>query len=321
MNEPLFAFHDLAPALDDDFRSAVREGLSGRPRSISPKFFYDERGSELFDAICDQPEYYPTRTEMALLERIAPELAERTGGETLLVELGSGASRKVRLLLESLRPAGYLGVDISREFLLTCTRRLADDYPWLAVTAACVDYSGEFRLPLAEGQTPLAFFPGSSIGNFHPDEARGLLRRLHTALGPGAGLLIGVDVKKDKAVLDAAYNDAAGVTAAFNLNLLTRMRRELGARVTEEGFEHHAFYNEAAGRVEMHLRSRGAQVIELDGVSHHFADGETIHTECSYKYAPEEFRALAAEAGYAAEETWQDADGLFSLHFLRTEWA
>ncbi len=317
MTRPVPDFHDLAPAIEDDFRAAVREGLAGRPRGLSPKFFYDERGSELFDAICEQPEYYPTRAEMAILEAIGPEVAALAGSESVLVELGSGASRKVRLMLDALQPVGYLGVDISREFLLTCTQRLAEDYPWLQVSAACVDYSGEFQLPLAPGQTPLAFFPGSSIGNFHPEEARGLLRRIHRALGPGAGLLIGVDTRKDKAVLDAAYNDAAGVTAAFNLTLLERMRRELGARLDPAGFDHHAFYNEDAGRVEMHLRSRGPQTIEVDGAFHRFEDGETIHTECSYKYAPEEFRAMAAEAGYTTERTWLDEDGLFSVHFLR----
>ncbi|MFO8156103.1 MAG: L-histidine N(alpha)-methyltransferase, partial [Thiohalospira sp.] len=246
------------------------------------------------------------------------EVAGLAGADSLLVELGSGASRKVRLMLEALQPAGYLGMDISREFLLTCTQRLAEDYPWLQVSAACVDYSGEFQLPLHPGQTPLAFFPGSSIGNFHPEEALALLQRIHRALGPGAGLLIGVDIKKDTAILDAAYNDAAGVTASFNLNLLERMRRELGARLDPDGFEHHAFYNADQGRVEMHLRSRGRQVIEVDGETHRFEDGETIHTECSYKYAPEEFRALAAEAGYTTERTWLDDDELFSLHFLRS---
>ncbi|MFP4182046.1 MAG: L-histidine N(alpha)-methyltransferase [Thiohalospira sp.] len=318
MNEP--APETLA---DDAGRAELLEaalaGLRARPRGLSPKFFYDERGSRLFDAICEQPEYYPTRTEMAILETIRAEVAELAGRDTLLVEMGAGAARKVRLLLDALEPAGYLGADISWDFLRECTERLAADYPWLDVRAACVDYSRDFDLPLdPDGPRPLAFFPGSSIGNFHPEEARAVLARLAAALGTEAGLLIGVDLKKDPAILDAAYNDAAGVTAAFNHNLLLRLRDELGADLDPDGFAHRAFYNTEAGRVEMHLASQGPQRIALGGEVFEFEDGETIHTECSYKYTVEEFRDLGRSAGFSPRRVWTDPKGLFSVHYLTT---
>ncbi|MGM0413212.1 MAG: L-histidine N(alpha)-methyltransferase [Pseudomonadota bacterium] len=319
MNEPA---PETLPADDagrTELLQAALAGLRTRPRGLSPKFFYDERGSRLFDAICEQPEYYPTRTEMTILETIREEVAELAGRDTLLVEMGAGAARKVRLLLEALEPAGYLGADISWAFLRECTERLAADYPWLDVRAACVDYSRDFDLPLDPGgPRPLAFFPGSSIGNFHPEEARAVLARLAAALGTGAGLLIGVDLKKDPAILNAAYNDAAGVTAAFNHNLLLRLRDELGAGLDPDGFAHRAFYNPDAGRVEMHLASQGPQRIELGGELFEFEDGETIHTECSYKYTVEEFRDLGRSAGFAPRRVWTDPDELFSVHYLTT---
>ncbi len=317
MNRAAIQFHDSHPGLDS-LREAVVAGLAARPRAIAPKFFYDQRGSELFDRICEQPEYYPTRTEMGILERAAGDIAELTGPDALLVELGSGASTKVRLLLESVRPATYLGVDISRDFLRDATERLAHDYPWLEVHAACADFSQSLELPPCTSTGPkLAFYPGSSIGNFEPADARLFLQRVRDCLGPGGALLIGVDLKKAPAILNAAYNDANGVTAEFNRNLLHRIRAELDADLDPQRFDHRAFYNTDAGRVEMHLVSRMDQTVRVDGHRFGFDRGETIHTENSYKYDVDEFQALAASAGFRSEAVWLDDRRLFSVHYLR----
>lgn len=310
-------FYDEAPA-SVDFRDAVMQGLSARPKNIAPKFFYDRRGSELFDQICELPEYYIPRVETAILQNAAREIAQLTGPGCALLEFGSGASRKVRLLLDALHPDVYFGVDISREFLLQSTRSLAGDYPWLEVRAVCADLCRPLSVPaLHAWRRRLAFYPGSSIGNFEPEEARTFLRNLNPLLGADGGLLIGVDVKKDPSILHAAYNDAAGVTAAFNLNLLTRMQGELRADVNVAAFKHHAFYNEARGRIEMHLVSEHAQRIHMDGMRFSFAAGEGIHTENSYKYTVDEFYALSRSAGFAVERTWLDPQQLFSVHYLR----
>ncbi len=310
-------FYDEAPEIAD-FREEVLRGLAGVPKRISPKFFYDRRGSELFDEICQLPEYYLTRVEVGILRASAREIAALTGGDAVLMELGSGSSRKVRLLLEALRPAAYLAVDISRDFLLQTSRRLAYDYPWLEVHAACADLCKPFSVSgLPASGRRLAFYPGSSIGNFEPREARTLLRGWLPLLGADGALLIGVDLKKEPAILHAAYNDAAGVTAAFNLNLLSRLRRELGADVKTSAFVHRAFYNEALGRIEMHLASRKTQGLWVDGACFNFVRDETIHTENSYKYTVAEFYALVHSAGYAVERTWTDRDAMFSVHYLR----
>lgn len=309
-------FHDAHPG-SASLRDEVLNGLSRTPRSLSPKFFYDRRGSELFDAICDQPEYYPTRTETAILEEQAVEIGRRTGPGCHLVEFGSGASRKVRALLDGLRPSAYTAIDISRDFLLDCTQRLALDYPWLEVHALCADFCDTVRLPESDGAERVGFFPGSSIGNFDPPQAQDLLRRIREALGAGSRLLIGVDLKKDPAILHAAYNDAAGMTEAFNRNLLERIAIELGADIMPRAFAHRAFYNAEAGRVEMHLQAKLDQTIRVEDQVFPFAAGETIHTENSYKYTPEEFVELAAGAGYAPEALWTDPANLFSIHLLR----
>ncbi len=316
MSEPAVKVHSVAVA-DASLGEAVEEGLAREPRAIPPKFFYDRRGSELFDAICRQPEYYPTRTETAILERHAGEIAAHCGTDCRLVEFGSGASRKIRILLDALQPASYTGLDISGDFLLDSTRRLAVDHPWLEVHALCADFTRPFHLPEARGQGRLAFFPGSSIGNFEPVEARALLSRIAGELGTGGRLLIGVDRKKDPAILDAAYNDARGLTAAFNRNLLERMRRELDAEIETMGFAHRAFYNRDAGRVEMHLEARSPQAIRLGHRAFAFAPGETIHTENSYKYTPAEFESLAGAAGFEPDGFWTDSRGLFGVHLLR----
>ncbi len=314
-------FHDQhVDAAGPSFRDDVIAGLSLERKRLSPKYFYDERGSRLFEAICRQPEYYLTRTEEGILAAAAEEIAALVGPESLLVELGSGASRKVRLLLEAMRPSRYLGVDISRDFLLQSTRRLAADYPWLEVHAAWADFSERLRVPAGvEGRRAVAFFPGSSIGNFAPAEAEAFLARLRQALPPGSGVLIGVDLVKDRRVLEAAYNDAAGVTAAFNLNLLERMRRELGASVEPGNFRHRAFFDAAASRIEMHLVSQCPQTLVVDEHRFAFARGETLHTENSCKYSREGFQALAGRAGYRSSAVWSDAEGLFSVHYLSSD--
>ena len=272
------SFRDVLAARED-FLEDVLAGLAGHPPAIPPKYFYDRAGSELFDRICALPEYYVTRTELAILRAHAREIAAAAGADSVLLELGSGASRKIRLLLEALHPRAYVGIDISGDFLLASCRRLASDYPWLRVHAVCADLCEPLPAQhLPEGRR-LAFYPGSSIGNFDPAQAQEFLAHVRELVGPAGALLIGVDLKKDPGVLHAAYNDSAGVTAQFNLNVLRRMRRELGARLDPHGFRHLAFYNQDAGRIEMHLQAIGAQAIRIGSECFEFADGATIHGE------------------------------------------
>ena len=309
-------FHDERP-LPATMQEEVLHGLASRPKRIAPKFFYDERGSRLFDAICELPEYYLTRTEMGILESCAREVARLAGADCTLIELGSGASKKIRLLLEALRPRHYLGIDISREFLRESAQRLAHDYPWLEVHAACADFAQDFDLPDPAGSgRRLVFFPGSTIGNFEPHEALAFLQRVRRLVQPDGALLIGVDLKKDPKLLHAAYNDGRGVTAAFNLNLLERLRAELDAELDPKTFRHRAFYNAMHGRIEMHLVSRRAQEIRVLSRRFRFEPGESIHTENSYKYAVTEFHALARRAGLQPRQVWLDAAHLFSVHYL-----
>jgi dimethylhistidine N-methyltransferase len=315
----LAAFHDLAPA-EESFRSAVLWGLSRRSKSLPCRFLYDERGSELFEQICELPEYYLTRTEVAILEDNAAEIAEIAGRHAQLIEFGSGSSRKVRILLDALEePAAYVAIDISREPLRQAAEALAAEFPHLAVVAVCADYTRPFDLPPlpagGDGRR-VGFFPGSTIGNFQPEEAVEFLSGCRRVLGRDGALLIGVDLKKDKDVLDAAYDDAQGITAAFNLNLLERMNRELGADFDLDRFAHEAFYNEAAGRVEIYIRSLADQIVTVAGRAIRFAAGERIHTEDSCKYEVGEFHRLAARAGFRPVRTWTDEDGLFSVHFV-----
>ena len=317
MNRARIEFHDLHPSSDDLARE-VLAGLARRPRAIPPKFFYDARGSQLFDAITQTPEYYPTRTEIAILQAHAPAIAARVGTGSLLVEPGGGSCAKVRILLEGLCPCAYVPMDISREHLWMAAEATAADYPWLEVHAACTDFTRVMEIPPSAPEGPrLAFFPGSSIGNFDPAGAVDFLATVAEVVGPGGWLLIGVDLKKDKAILDAAYNDAAGVTAAFNLNLLERINRELGADFDLAAWRHCAFYEPARGRVEMHLESLAEQRVRVAGRAFEFAAGETIHTENSYKYAVDDFHDLAGQAGFVAEAVWADPQDLFSVQLFR----
>lgn len=318
MANPGFHFHDRHPA-QADFRAEVLAGLRQPRKAIAPKFFYDRRGSQLFDAICELPEYYPTRTELGILERVAEEIATLCGEASILVELGSGSSQKVRLLLDSLRPAAYLPLDISREHLWESARTLSADYPWLAVHAVCLDFSQPFTLPeLPGGRRRIAFFPGSSIGNFNPQEATRFLRQVRHAVGDDGALLIGVDLKKDPAVLHRAYNDASGVTAAFNLNLLERINRELDGNFDLDRFRHEAYYDPGHGRIEMHLVSLCRQSVQIDGEAVEFELLERMHTENSYKYRVEEFASLAGAAGFRHRRTWTDAHEHFSVQFYES---
>ncbi|MFY9511850.1 MAG: L-histidine N(alpha)-methyltransferase [Rubrivivax sp.] len=288
-----------------------------RARVLAPKWFYDAAGAQLFERICELPEYYPTRTEIALLDHLAPLLAGRIGPGAEIVEFGAGASVKVRLLLDALRqPRRFIPVDMSQQQLLDAAARLRRDYPGLEVLPQVADFTAALQLPPASGRR-LGFFPGSSIGNFEPEAAEALLRRFAASLQGGA-LLVGVDLVKEPALLHAAYNDATGVTAAFNLNLLVRANRELGADFVPAQWAHSAFYQPRLQRIEMHLVSRCVQTVTLAGERFDFAEGESMHTENSYKYSVDGFQALARRAGLRPTAAWTDAARRFSLHWLES---
>jgi dimethylhistidine N-methyltransferase len=309
---------DLRPEAGS-FREDVLAGLSRTAKSLPPKYFYDARGSELFEEICELPEYYPTRTEIALMLERGAAMARLLGPRCALIEYGSGSGRKTRILLEALEPVAYVAIDIAGEQLVRTASRIADDFPGVSVTAVCADYSRPLELPA--GAVPAAsrrvvYFPGSTIGNLNPPEAAAFLAVARRLAGTGGGMLVGVDLKKDSARLNAAYNDARGVTARFNLNLLARINRELGADFDLSAFRHHAFYNERLGRIEMHLVSLKEQRVRIDGTSFFFRGGETIHTENSYKYTVAEFQALARGAGFEPAACWTDRDALFAVHYL-----
>jgi dimethylhistidine N-methyltransferase len=313
-----YRFHDCQPEFDD-FHHSVISGLSASPKQIAPKFFYDEVGSKIFDAICDQPEYYVPAVERSIFETHAEDiLASLQVQDCHLIEPGAGSSVKVRFLLDRVRPAMYVPMDISAEHLRASAARLAADYPGLPVHAVCVDHTKPYALPSDIPATRRVFFyPGSSLGNFDPAEAIRFLRDLRSKAGDDGRLLIGIDTKKPADVLNLAYNDPAGVTAAFNLNLLERLRKELASDVDPARFEHRAFYNAARGRIEMHLVSREAQRVRVNGNAFDFQAGESIHTENSYKYTPDELRQLAWDAGWAGEKVWLDDKGYFSVHLLK----
>ena len=315
-----YAFFDLQPAQGDELEELLA-GLRQAQKQVSPKFFYDAAGSRLFDEITQLDEYYLTRTEMALFERHHGQIADAlrgSGNASCLVEYGSGSSAKVRRLLEELQPAAYLPVDISADHLQGAARQLHADYPWLGVYPTCADFTRAFTLPdVVAEMDKTGFFPGSSIGNFDPPHAVDFLVNVTRTLGQGSKLLIGVDLKKDPAVLNAAYNDSKGVTAEFNLNLLRHLNARYGAGFAVEDFAHFAAYNEAEGCIQMFLESRVAQSVTLAGQTIEFAAGERIHTENSFKYAPEEFAELAASSGFSVSFVWVDERQWFGVFLLQ----
>jgi dimethylhistidine N-methyltransferase len=300
------------------FADDLHAALSRTPKAISPKYFYDRVGSQLFEQICDLPEYYPTRTELGLLQAHAADMAAQMGPQVQLVEYGAGALLKVRHLLDALPRDGvqFVPVDISGPHLLAACDGLAGDYPGLAIQPLVADFTRLHNLPpCPAGTRRVGFFPGSSIGNFTPSEADAFLR-LAAAELQGGGLLIGIDLVKDERVLHDAYNDAAGVTAAFNMNLLDRARKELGAEFPTDGFQHLAFYNPAYRRIEMHLRATRPLELQLGGEVYVFNEGETLHTEHSHKYTVAGFQALATRAGFRPGKVWTDANGWFAVLWL-----
>jgi dimethylhistidine N-methyltransferase len=297
------------------FAQDVIAGLSATPKRIPPKYFYDSEGSRLFEEITRTGEYYPTRSEHEILRMQAGAVVQHFPTGAALVEFGSGACIKVRFLLDAAKKLkAYVPVDISGDFLNAEAAALRKHYPNLAILPVVADFMTPFALPDAVADLPkIGFFPGSTIGNFEPHEAAAFLRHAGTILGKGAVMVVGVDLIKDEKVLNAAYNDAAGVTAKFNLNLLRRINREVGGSFKLDGFEHHAFYNRERKRIEMHLASRARQKVTVAGSSFEFRAGETIHTENSYKYSPQSFAALARGAGWTLLDSWTDAKGNFAV--------
>ena len=300
---------------DPAFRADVLNGLAARPRAIPARWFYDRRGSELFEDITRLPEYYPTRTETALLERVCPEVARETGTGGAVSEFGSGSSVKTPVLLRAVRPAAYVPIDISGDFLRDSAREISAQFPVMAVEPVEGDFLKPLKLPAGiGGLARLGFFPGSTIGNMAPVAAVDLLRAMRASLGEGSSLLIGIDRIKDPAVLVPAYDDAAGVTAAFNLNLLERINAELSGTIPVDAFAHVARWNDARARIEMHLEAQRAVAFEVDGRGFAMAAGETIHTENSHKYGDRDARLMLAEGGWTVTRAWTDDAGLFGLY-------
>ena len=313
-----FPLQDSSPSKRQFLRD-VLDGLAGSQKSLPCKYFYDATGSELFEQICELEEYYLTRTELAIMRQSAPEMAELLGTGCLVVEFGSGSSLKTAILLQHLRqPVAYLPVDISRDHLQETSRRLADQFPAIQVKPVCADFTKSFELPRIEppGAHRIVYFPGSTIGNFGPAEAITLLKKIAELTGRTGGLLIGFDLKKSHEILEPAYNDAAGVTAAFNLNLLVRINRELDADFCVDQFRHHAFFNETESRIEMHLVSESDQTVRIGTTNIDIGRDESIHTENSYKYSQQQFRDIATQVGFKVEKTWTDPQELFCVQYL-----
>lgn len=299
-------------------RDEVLAGLGSDPKTLPPKLFYDAHGAALFEAICGTEEYYVTRTELGILERHGPAIARLAGPRAALIEYGSGAGVKVRHLLDHLAsPSAYVPVDISSEQLREVAAERARQYPTLDVRPVCADYTMRFALPaLPPHARRVAFFPGSTIGNFHPTEAAAFLHRVCHTIGRNGAMILGIDRRKDAALLDAAYNDAAGITAAFNLNLLTRLNRELASDFEVDRFRHRAFFDDETSRIEMHLESTVAQQVYVAGATFAFEAGETIHTESSYKYDREHLDTLVTAAGFGVAELWTDPREWFWVAYL-----
>ncbi len=297
----------------------VIQGLQKPQKELSSKFFYDERGSRLFEKITQLQEYYPTRTEISILEKHIEEITGQIGDKAVMIELGSGSSRKTRLLLDKLESlVSYIPVDISEEYLQQVAEQLRQDYPQVLVKPVCADYTSRFEIPdlAPDYKNQVLFFPGSTIGNFSPKEANNFLNNLESLTDDNASLLIGVDLRKDRSVLEAAYNDQKGVTAEFNKNILMRLNKELSADFDLSTFRHNAFFNEQESRIEMHLVSKRDQTVTICGQEFYFEEGESIHTENSYKYSIERFRDLVGDS-FSIDQIWTDENRYFSVQFLR----
>jgi dimethylhistidine N-methyltransferase len=319
MSEQKIHFHDMHPTASDLLED-VLTGLQKSPRSISPKYFYDEKGSQLFDQITELEDYYPTRTEISILQKYKQEIIKSLNKDCLLIEPGGGSCSKVRIFIDDLKPRMYVPMDISKQHMLTSAKQMSNEFPWLEIHAVCNDFTLKLKLP--EGlpkTTRMVFFPGSSIGNFQPDAAVQYLSDIVTLVGCSGQLLIGVDLKKDKNILERAYHDSEGVTAKFNMNLLARLNKEVAADFDLRTWNHCSFYDPKKGRIEMHLKSMCDQVACIDNHEFYFAENETIHTENSYKYTIEEFQSLGIEAGLKSEKVWVDDDKLFSIHLFSVE--
>lgn len=310
--------NEAEPTLSED-AVEILAGLARQQKHISPKYFYDERGSELFDQICDLPEYYLTRTELGIMQAHVPEMAQLVGPQASVIEFGSGASVKIRLLLDHLiRPAAYVPVDISVDYLDKTAQELAADYPKIEILPIYADFTQPFDLPSPKimPRKNVVYFPGSTIGNFTIPEANSLLRVMRQEARAGGALLIGVDLKKDRKIIEAAYNDSRGITAEFNLNVLRRLNRELDADFNLDSFAHSAVYDDINGRIEMRLVSRRAQRVTVAGRAVNFLKGEYVITEYSHKYGLEEFAEMAGKAGFQRERVWLDSKALFSVQYF-----
>lgn len=313
--------------IDDDDRrppmngllEVAQRGLGLKPKRLPSWLFYDERGSDLFEEICEQPEYYLTRCEIALMAEHAGSIADALGSDVRLVEYGSGNARKTSLLLRQMQaPVAYVPVEISPEPLRQSVERLAEEFPPLPIQPLCADFSKSLRFPIPPRapRRTVIYFPGSTIGNFESREATALLRKIRNEMGDAGGILVGVDLKKDPAVIEAAYNDRAGVTAAFTLNMLTRLNREIGSDFVLSQFAHRAHYNPMAGRIETHIVSRCAQQVKVGRASVTFREDEAIQVEYSCKYSTEDFAAIAARAGLSVARVWLDPQQMFSVQYL-----
>lgn len=311
---------DTSPTKEQFLRD-VLDGLTQPQKTLPCKYLYDERGSQLFERICAVEEYYPTRTELEIMQQSAEEMADCLGTDCIVVELGSGASVKTQILLNHLaQPAAYVPVDISKKHLAATARRMAERYPGLPIHPICADFTGSLTVSSLPpcGKKNVIYFPGSTIGNLSPTEATALLQRMAELSGRGGGLLIGFDLKKSAAILEPAYNDQAGVTSDFNLNILEHINRELEADFQKEAFRHRAYFNEEESRVEMHLISQSDQTIRISGTEFSIVQNETIHTENSYKYSMELFAAITNSAGFTLEKTWLDPKQYFCIQYLST---
>ncbi len=316
MSKENITFKDYGPDQGDLYHDVIM-GLSSTPRMIPPKYFYDKKGSKLFDLITQTPEYYPTKTENMILANYAPEITDKLTKECILIEPGGGSCSKVLGFIDQLQPQMYVPIDISKDHLMAAAKKLKRKLPWLDILAICHDFTEQITVPdEVPEKSRVVFFPGSSIGNFHPQDAAKYLSSIARLAGIGGQLLIGVDLKKDRAVLERAYDDSQGITSQFNLNILTRINNELNAGFDLQAWQHYAFYNSLKGRIEMHLKSLCEQVVEIQDHEFYFSEGETIHTENSYKYTVDEFIALSSDAGFASRYVWTDDDKLFSVHLF-----